>query len=94
MRPRDVAETGSALSAIWSPARVGHATLLAVVDERSPDAIDAVMTGVGSTVPRRSFDDVEADVVSAERAQREATREARQERLRPRHGLVEDWLES
>jgi hypothetical protein len=46
------------------------------VTEPSPDAVDTAMERLDGTVLRRSTDDVEAEIAAAEKAQREAKREA------------------
>ena len=81
---QDIDETESALSEISSSVRVGRPTLLAVVDEQSPEVIDAAMHTLGGTVVRRAVDDVEAEIAAADKAQRKAKREARVELLRSR----------
>ena len=81
----DVAESDSALGQISTSARFGHTALLAVVDERSPEVVDAAMSEVGGTVVRRSVADVEAEIAAAEDAERKAKREARKELIRGRH---------
>ena len=80
----DISEADSALAAISGSTRVGHTALLAVVDERSSDVVDAAMAQVGGTVARRSVADVEAEIAAAESAQRKAKREARKELIRER----------
>jgi uncharacterized membrane protein len=72
-------ETESVLAEISKSLRVGSPALLADVNEKSPDAIDAVMADLGGTVLRRSAADVEAEVAAAEEAQREAKKKAREE---------------
>ena len=81
----DVSEADSVLAQISSSARLGHTTLLAVVVERSPAVIDAAMAQLDGTVVRRSVADVEAEIAAAERAERTAKREARNELMRTRH---------
>jgi uncharacterized membrane protein len=80
----DISEVDSALAAISGSARVGHTALLAVVDERSPEVVDAAMAQVGGTVTRRSVADVEAEIAAAESAERKAKWEARKELVRER----------
>jgi uncharacterized membrane protein len=81
----DVEEAESALAAISSSVRLGHSALLAVVDEQSPEVIEAAMADLGGTVVRRSVADVEAEIAAAESAERKAKREARKELIRERH---------
>ena len=78
----DVDETESALGAISSSVKPGTTSLLAVVTEQSPEVIDATMSQLGGTVLRRSVADVQAEIASAEEAQRKAKWEARKELVR------------
>ena len=80
----DAGEAESALAGISSSVRVGRTALLAVVTERSTEAIDTSMSGLGGTVLRRSVADVDAEVAAAENAQRKAKLEARRELIRRR----------
>lgn len=80
----DLDETESALGQISSSAKVGHATLLAVVAEQSPEVIDAAMDALGGTVLRRSVADVQAELAATEDAERKAKHEARAELMRSR----------
>jgi uncharacterized membrane protein len=81
----DADETESVLAEISKSIRVGHNALLAEVSEQSPEVIDTAMARLGGTVLRRVAGDVEAEVASAEQAQREAKRKARKELLHARH---------
>jgi uncharacterized membrane protein len=78
----DAEDTESVLSEMSTSARPGHTTLLAEVTEPSPDIVDAAMTRFNGTVLRRPVADVEAEIATAEEAQRKAKREATQELLR------------
>jgi uncharacterized membrane protein len=80
----DIDETESALGGISSSVRVGHPTLLAVVEEQSPEVVDAAMTELGGTVVRRSVDDVEAELAAVESAARKAKWDATKELVRAR----------
>lgn len=81
----DITEADSALAQISGSARLGHTALLAVVDERSPEVVEAAMSDLDGTVVRRSVADVEAEIAAAESAQRKAKQEARKELIRERH---------
>ncbi len=81
----DVEEAESALAAISTSVRLGHSALLAVVDEQSPEVVEAAMTDLDGTVVRRTVADVEAEIAAAESAERKAKREARKELIRERH---------
>ena len=80
----EMSESDSALALISGSVRLGHTALLAVVDERSPDVVDAAMADIGGTVARRSVADVEAEIAAAESAERKAKAEARKELVRER----------
>jgi uncharacterized membrane protein len=80
----DIDETESALGGISSSVRAGHAALLAVVSEQSPDVVDAAMSELGGSVVRRSVDDVEAELAAVESAARKAKWDATKELVRGR----------
>ena len=75
----DAGTADSALGEISSSVKIGHTALLAVVDEQSPEVVDAAMSDLGGTVARRSQAVVEAEIAAAEDAERTAKREARKE---------------
>ena len=81
----DADENESVLSEISTSIAVGRVALLAEVTEQSPDVIDTAMERLGGTVLRQSVDDVQAEIAGAEKAQREARREARKQLLEARH---------
>jgi uncharacterized membrane protein len=81
----DIEEADSALAAISTSVRLGHTGLLAVVDEQSPEVVEAAMTDLDGTVVRRTVADVEAELAAAESAERKAKSEARKELIRERH---------
>jgi len=85
-------ETESVLSAISRSVRVGHAALLAEVDEQSPEVIDSAMARLGGTVERKSLDELKAEIAAAEDAQRAATKEARKHLLEQRHAQTTDKI--
>ena len=72
-------DTESVLSDISRSVQVGRTSLLAEVDEPSPEVVDAAIAKLGGTVLRRSVADVEAEIAAAEEAQRKAKRAARKE---------------
>jgi uncharacterized membrane protein len=74
----DVDDTESVLSDIARAARVGHATLIAEVEEPSPEVVDSAMDRLGGSVMRRAVADVEAEIAAAEHAQKEAKKKARE----------------
>jgi uncharacterized membrane protein len=81
----DSEEADSALAAISSSVALGHTALLAVVDEQSPEVVEAAMSDLDGTVVRRTVADVEAEIAATESAERKAKREARKELVRERH---------
>jgi uncharacterized membrane protein len=81
----EVEDSESVLTQISASARPGHATLLAEVAEQSPDVVDAAMERLNGTVLRRPVADVEAEIAAAEKAQRQAKREATKELIHERH---------
>lgn len=78
----DIDDTESALGAISSTVQVGRTSLLAVIDEQTPEVVDAAMSELGGTVLRRPVADVEAELAAAEEAERKAKWEARKELAR------------
>jgi uncharacterized membrane protein len=80
----DADAADSALGAISSSVKVGHAALLAVVDEPSTEIVDAAMSDLGGTMARRPMAEVEAEIAAAEDAEHKAKREARKELHRAR----------
>ncbi len=78
----DVEESESVLSQISTSVSPRRTALLAEVTEQSAEVVDTAMARLGGTVLRRSVDDVEAEIAAAEKAQREAKREATKDLLR------------
>ena len=81
----DAEDSDSALTEVSKTVKVGRTSLLAQVEEQSPEVIDAAMAGLSGTVVRRSVVDVEVEIAAAEDAQREAKRKARAELRKARH---------
>jgi len=73
----DLDETESVLGEMSRTVRPGHLAVLAVVDEQSPEVIDAAMLRLNGVVLRLPLADVEAEIAAAEEAQRVAKKEAR-----------------
>src|SRR3954452_662241 len=71
-------DTESALSDISRSVRPGRTGLIVEANEQSPEVVDTAMARLGGTVLRRPVEEVQAEIGSAEDAQRGATREARQ----------------
>jgi uncharacterized membrane protein len=81
----DSEDTDTALTQVSKTVKVGRTSLLAQVEEQSPEVVDAAMARLSGTVVRRSVADVEAEIAAAEDAQREAKRKARAELRTARH---------
>jgi uncharacterized membrane protein len=88
----DVEESESVLSQISTSVR--GTALLAQVAEQSPEVVDTAMTGLGGTVLRRPVADVEAEIAAAEKAQREAKREANKELMRGRREHTKEQVQT
>ncbi len=73
----DLDETDSVLSKMSRTVRVGHASVVAEVDEQSPEVIDTAIRRLNGKVLRLPLFDVEAEIAAAEEAQRAAKQEAR-----------------
>jgi uncharacterized membrane protein len=73
----DLDETDSVLSAMSRTLRVGHPSVVAEVDEQSPEVVDAAIQRLNGTVLRLPLADVEAEIAAAEEAQRAAKQAAR-----------------
>lgn len=84
----DLDDTDSVLSEMSRALRVGHPSVVAEVDEQSPEVIDAAIHRLNGIVLRLPLADVEAEIAAAEEAQRAAKHEARkklQEERREEH---------
>jgi uncharacterized membrane protein len=81
----DGEDADSALTEVSKTVKVGRTSLLAQVEEQSPEVVDAAMAQLSGTVVRRSVADIEAEIAAAEDAQREAKRKARAELRKARH---------
>jgi uncharacterized membrane protein len=77
-------DSESVLTRISASVRPGRTALLAQITEQSPEVVDNAMTELGGSVLRRPVDEVEAEIAAAEKAQRQAKREATEELLRGR----------
>jgi uncharacterized membrane protein len=75
----DLDETDSVLSKMSRTLRVGHPSVVAEVDEQSPEVIDAAIHRLDGTVLRLPLADVEAEIAAAEEAQRAAKTAARKQ---------------
>jgi uncharacterized membrane protein len=73
----DLDETESVLGEMSRTVRPGHLAVLAVVDEQSPEVIDAAILRLNGAILRLPLVDVEAEIAAAEEAQRAAKKEAR-----------------
>jgi uncharacterized membrane protein len=75
----DLDETDSVLSAMSKKVQAGHRAVVAVVDEQSPEVVDAAIQRLNGTVLRVPLDDVEAEIAAAEEAQHAAKEAARKQ---------------
>jgi uncharacterized membrane protein len=75
----DDEESDSVLTELGRFVLVGRTTLLAEVEEQSPEVVDTAMAELGGTIVRRDVEDVEAEIAAAEDAQSAARRAARKE---------------
>jgi uncharacterized membrane protein len=73
----DLDETDSVLSEMSRTVRVGHASVVAEVDEQSPEVVDTAIHRLDGKILRLPLADVEAEIAAAEEAQRAAKQEAR-----------------
>jgi uncharacterized membrane protein len=85
-------DTESALEELSRSAQVGRTTLLAQVNEQSPEVVDTAMARLGGTVLRRSMDDVEAEIAAAEDAQRAAKKAARKQLREQRRAQAKEKI--
>jgi uncharacterized membrane protein len=85
-------ETDSVLTAFSRSVQVGRTSLLAEVDEQSPEVVDAAMSEFGGMVVRSSADEVEAEIAAAEDAQRAAKQAARKELMEQRKAQAKDKI--
>ena len=88
----DADDTESVLSDISRSVQVGHTSLLAEVDEQSPEVADTAMAKLGGTILRRSVDDVEAEIAAADEAQKKAKRAARKALREKRRDHIRDEI--
>jgi uncharacterized membrane protein len=73
----DLDESDSVLSEMSRTVRVGHASVMAEVDEQTPEVVDSAIHSLNGTVLRLPLADVEAEIAAAEEAQRAAKQAAR-----------------
>jgi len=81
----DADETESVLAEVSKTIQVGRTTLLAQVNEQSPEVVDTAMARLSGTVVRRGIYEVEGEIAAAQEAQRQAKREARKQLREARH---------
>jgi uncharacterized membrane protein len=90
----DLDETDSVLSKMSRTVRVGQPSVVAEVEEQSPEVIDAAMQKLDGTVLRLALADVEAEIAAAEEAQRAAKREARKKLHEERRNERKDKVQA
>ncbi len=74
----------SVLASFSKSLQVGQAALVAELVEPNPAMTDSAMAELGGRVLRRPLDEVEVEVAAAEKAQRKAEKEAREQLLKAR----------
>jgi uncharacterized membrane protein len=84
---RELDQADSALDSFSKWLQVDQAALVAELVERDPAIVDSTMAEIGGRVLRRTLDEVEAEVAAAEKAQRKAEKEAREQLLKARHEM-------
>jgi uncharacterized membrane protein len=90
----DEDETDSVLGELGRSVKVGRTSLLAEVEEQSPEVVDTAMAELGGTMVRRDVDDVEAEIAAAEDAQRAAKRAARKELHEKRRAQAKEKIQA
>jgi uncharacterized membrane protein len=90
----DLDETDSVLSDVSRAVRVGHASVVAEVDEQAPEVVDTAMQRLDGKVVRRPLADVEAEIAVAEEAQRAAKAEARKQLREERREEAKEKIEA
>jgi uncharacterized membrane protein len=73
----DLDESDSVLSEMSRTVRVGHASVVAAVDEQGPEIVDSAIQRLDGKILRLPLADVEAEIAAAEEAQRAAKQAAR-----------------
>jgi uncharacterized membrane protein len=86
----DVATTESVLGEISKQVQPTRTTVLAQVNEQSPEVIDTAMARLGGQVMRRPVFEVEQEIAAAQDAQLKAKREARSELRKARLEKTKD----
>jgi uncharacterized membrane protein len=85
-------EADSVVSDISKSIQVGQTTVVAELVEERPETIDAAMSQLGGSVLRRPLDDVKSEVAVADKAQRQAEKEARTQLRDARHKMHRDEI--
>jgi|tagenome__1003787_1003787.scaffolds.fasta_scaffold19580612_1 uncharacterized membrane protein len=73
----DLDESDSVLSEMSRTVSVGRPSVVAAVEEQSPEVVDSAIHRMDGTILRLPLADVEAEIAAAEEAQRAAKQEAR-----------------
>ena len=90
----DLDDTDSVLSQMSRAVHVGHASVVAEVEEQSPEVIDTVMHRLDGKVLRLPRVDVESEIAAVEEAQRAAKREARKKLHEERRKQTKEKIEA
>jgi uncharacterized membrane protein len=85
-------EADSVVSDISKSIQVGQSTVVAELVEERPETIDSAISQLGGSVLRRPLDDVKAEVAVADKAQRQAEKEARTQLREARHKMHRDEI--
>jgi uncharacterized membrane protein len=88
----DADESESVLSDISRSVRPGHAALIADLTEQTPEVVDTAMAPLGGSVLRRPLEEVQAEIATAEDAQKAAAREARKRLREQRREQTKDKI--
>ena len=90
----DQEETESVLGKMARTVRVGHASVVAEVDEQSPEVIDTAIKRLDGKLLRLPLADVEAEIAAADEAQRVAKQEARKKLHEERRKEAKEKVEA
>lgn len=89
---READQTESVLAEFSKSLALGQAAVVAELIERDPTIVDSAMAELHGRVLRRPAADVEAEVAMAEKAQRNAEKEAREQLRKARYEMHKDEI--
>jgi len=90
----DLDESDSVLSEMSRTVRVGHASVVAAVDEQTPEVVDSAIQRLDGKVLRLPLADVESEIAAADEAQRAAKQEARKKLHEERRKEAKDKVQA